>query len=163
MFTHYGMTETGFGGGVECDALDGYHLREGDIFFEVVDHETGQPCPEGAIGEVVITTLTRQGMPLIRYMTGDISRILSQPCPCGSVLKRMDRVRGRWDGAVHLGSDIILTLSDMDDTCSGYRVCSTTGPSFQWIRMEDTGCWSKYTDLKPVVSRPAMCLKHSMR
>jgi phenylacetate-CoA ligase len=116
VFTHYGMTETGFGGGVECDALDGYHLREGDIFFEVVDHETGQPCPEGAIGEVVITTLTRQGMPLIRYMTGDISRILSQPCPCGSVLKRMDRVRGRWDGAVHLGSDIILTLSDMDDT-----------------------------------------------
>jgi phenylacetate-CoA ligase len=129
VFTHYGMTETGFGGGVECDALDGYHLREGDLFFEVVDHETGKPCPEGVMGEVVVTTLTRQGMPLIRYRTGDISRIFPRPCPCGSVLRRMDRVRGRWDGAVHLSPGRILLLSDMDDVLFrlpgllDYRAC----------------------------------------
>ena len=86
VFTHYGMTEMGLGGGVECEALDGYHLREGDLYFEVVDHETGEVCPDGAIGEVVFTTLNRRGMPLIRYRTGDIARIIPEPCPCGSSL-----------------------------------------------------------------------------
>jgi phenylacetate-coenzyme A ligase PaaK-like adenylate-forming protein len=115
VFTHYGMTETGLGGGVECEALDGYHLREADLYFEVVDHETGEACPDGARGEVVFTTLTRRGMPLIRYRTGDIARIIPQPCPCGSCLRRMERVRGRWDGAVRLGPECTLTLSDMDE------------------------------------------------
>jgi phenylacetate-CoA ligase len=115
VFTHYGMTEMGLGGGVECEALDGYHLREGDLYFEVVDHETGETCPDGMMGEVVFTTLTRRGMPLIRYRTGDIARIIPQPCPCGSVLRRMERVRGRWDGAVRLGPECTLTLSDMDE------------------------------------------------
>ena len=115
VFTHYGMTEMGLGGGVECEALDGYHLREGDLYFEVVDHETGEGCSDGATGEVVFTTLTRRGMPLIRYRTGDIARIIPQPCPCGSALRRMERVRGRWDGNVRLGPESTLTLSDMDE------------------------------------------------
>ena len=115
VFTHYGMTEMGLGGGVECEALDGYHLREADLYFEVVDHETGEACPDGVTGEVVFTTLTRRGMPLIRYRTGDIARIIPEPCPCGSVLRRMERVRGRWDGAVRLGPECTLTLSDMDE------------------------------------------------
>jgi phenylacetate-coenzyme A ligase PaaK-like adenylate-forming protein len=115
VFTHYGTTEMGLGGGVECEALDGYHLREGDLFFEVVDHQTGEMCSDGAIGEVVFTTLTRRGMPLIRYRTGDIARIIPQPCPCGSALRRMERVRGRWDGALCLGPDCTLTLSEMDE------------------------------------------------
>ena len=115
VFSHYGMTEMGHGGGVECEALDGYHLREADLYFEVVDHETGEPCSDGMIGEVVFTTLTRRGMPLIRYRTGDIARIIHQPCPCGSVLRRMDRVRGRWNGVVRLDPDSTLTLSDMDE------------------------------------------------
>jgi len=115
VFTHYGMTETGLGGGVECEALDGYHLREADLYFEVVDHETGDTCSDGALGEVVFTTLTRRGMPLIRYRTGDIARVIPQPCPCGSVLRRMERVRGRWDGNVRLGPECTLTLSGMDE------------------------------------------------
>jgi phenylacetate-CoA ligase len=133
VFTHYGMTEMGLGGGVECETLDGYHLREADLYFEVVDHETGEVCTDGAVGEVVFTTLTRQGMPLIRYRTGDIARIIPQPCPCGSVLKRMDRVRGRWKGAVRLGPECTLTLSDMDDALFrlpdllDYRVTASKG------------------------------------
>ena len=115
VFTHYGMTETGLGGGVECEALDGYHLREADLYFEVVDHETGEACSDGTLGEVVFTTLTRRGMPLIRYRTGDIARIIPQPCLCGSVLRRMERVRGRWNGAVRLAPECTLTLSDMDE------------------------------------------------
>ncbi len=115
VFNHYGMTEMGLGGGVECDALDGYHVREADLYFEVVDHKTGKVCPDGTLGEVVFTTLTRKGMPLIRYRTGDIARIIPQPCPCGSSLRRLARVKGRWDSLVHLGPDCTLTLPDMDE------------------------------------------------
>ena len=115
VFNHYGMTEMGLGGGVECEALDGYHLREGDLYFEVVDHETGEACPDGATGEVVFTTLTRRGMPLIRYRTGDIARMIVPPCPCGSGLRRMDRVRGRWESVFPLSPDARLMLADMDE------------------------------------------------
>ncbi|WP_052263383.1 DVU_1553 family AMP-dependent CoA ligase [Geobacter pickeringii] len=115
VFTHYGMTEMGLGGGVECEARDGYHLREADLYFEVVDPETGEVSPDGTIGEVVFTTLTRRGMPLIRYRTGDIARIMRQPCPCGSVLRRMERVKGRWSGAIRLDPDCILTLPAIDE------------------------------------------------
>lgn len=116
VFNHYGMTEMGLGGGVECKALAGYHLREADLYVEVVDHETGAPRPDGRLGEVVFTTITRRGMPLIRYRTGDIARFLPVPCPCGSVLRRMERVRGRWCGTVHLGAGSNLTLADMDES-----------------------------------------------
>ena len=66
VFGHYGMTETGLGGGVECAALDGYHMREADLYYEIVDPETGRSVPDGTFGEVVFTTLTRKGMPLVR-------------------------------------------------------------------------------------------------
>ena len=133
VFTHYGMTEMGLGGGVECEALDGYHLREGDLYFEVVDRETGEICPDGVIGEVVFTTLTRSGMPLIRYKTGDIARFIYHPCSCGSALRRMERVRGRWDGVIRLGPECSLTLPDMDEALFllpdllDYRVTVSTG------------------------------------
>ncbi len=119
VFNHYGMTEMGLGGGVECEALDGCHLREADLYFEVVDHATGEVCPDGVMGEVVFTTLTRRGMPLIRYRTGDVARIIPEPCLCGSVLRRMERVRGRWDGVVPLGPGSSLNLSDMDEVLFG--------------------------------------------
>jgi phenylacetate-coenzyme A ligase PaaK-like adenylate-forming protein len=115
VFTHYAMTEMGHGGGVECEALAGYHLREADLYFEVVDYKTGESSFDGEIGEVVFTTLTRQGMPLIRYRTGDIARMITQPCPCGSILKRMDYVRGRWNGLVRLDTDCDLTIHEMDE------------------------------------------------
>ncbi len=115
VFTHYGATEMGLGGGVECEALDGYHLREADLYFEIVDRQTGEPLPDGATGEAVFTTLTRRGMPLIRCRTGDIARIIPEPCPCGSSLRRMAQVAGRWDDAIRLGSDAVLTLPKMDE------------------------------------------------
>ena len=133
VFGHYGMTEMGLGGGVECDALNGYHLREADLYFEIIDPETGEACPDGTTGEVVFTTLTRRGMPLIRYRTGDIARMITGSCPCGTVLKRMGRVRGRRDGALRLGPGRILTLPDMDDALFGlpglldYRVRVSQG------------------------------------
>ncbi|MBS4026644.1 MAG: phenylacetate--CoA ligase family protein [Clostridia bacterium] len=115
VFNHYGMTEMGLGGGVECQALAGYHLREADLFFEIIDPETGLPVPDGETGEIVFTTLTRRGMPLIRYRTGDIARFIPEPCPCGTVLKRMDRVKSRLSGKIELAAGKFLTMADLDE------------------------------------------------
>jgi phenylacetate-CoA ligase len=115
LYNHYGMTETGLGGGVECQARRGYHMREADLYFEIIDPETGQPLPEGEEGEVVFTTLTRRGMPLIRYRTGDLSRFLPEPCPCGTALRTLARVRDRLAGRIPLGNDLALSMADLDD------------------------------------------------
>jgi len=95
IYEHYGMTEMGLGGAMACEARVGYHPREADLLFEIVDPETGKVLPEGEYGEIVFTTLTRRAMPLIRYRTGDFSRMLPCPCVCGSVLKRLDKVGDR--------------------------------------------------------------------
>lgn len=115
VFTHYGMTEMGFGGGVECLARLGYHTREADLYFEIVDPESGRPQPDGEWGEAVFTTLTRRGMPLIRYRTGDLGRFRPLPCRCGTVLKTMDRIRGRVNGRVKIGNGLHLTMADLDE------------------------------------------------
>jgi phenylacetate-coenzyme A ligase PaaK-like adenylate-forming protein len=95
VYEHYGMTEMGLGGAMACEAREGYHPREADLLFEIINPITGAPVPEGEWGEAVFTTLTRKAMPLIRYRTGDITRIIKTPCPCGSTLKRLDRVKDR--------------------------------------------------------------------
>jgi phenylacetate-coenzyme A ligase PaaK-like adenylate-forming protein len=112
---HYGMTETGLGGGVECEAGAGYHLREADLYTEIIDPESGQPVPDGETGEVVFTTLRRRGMPLIRYRTGDLARLLPEPCPCGTVLKRLGRVQGRIDAGLQLQQGFKLTMATLDE------------------------------------------------
>ncbi|MCA9968585.1 MAG: phenylacetate--CoA ligase family protein [Anaerolineales bacterium] len=92
VYDHYGTTEMGLGGGVECAARQGYHLREADLYVEVVDPRSGAPLPEGTPGEVVFTTLTRHGMPLLRYRTGDRSRFLPGACACGTTLRRLQKI-----------------------------------------------------------------------
>lgn len=114
VYNHYGMTEMGGGGG-EYEAREGYHLREAGLYFEVIDPRTGEPLPDGETGELVFTTLTRKGMPLIRYLTGDVARLISEPCPCGSALRRLSIVNGRSDGRVDFGHGVVLTLPDMDE------------------------------------------------
>lgn len=89
VFVHFGLTETGLGGGVECHAHHGLHLREADLFFEILDPQTREPVPEGKAGEIVVTTLRRRGMPLIRYATGDVGLLLGRNCLCGSRLQRL--------------------------------------------------------------------------
>lgn len=115
VFAHYGMTEMGLGGGVECGAFAGYHMREADLHFEIIDPQTGFALPNGEWGEVVFTTLTREGMPLIRYRTGDISRFLPDSCPCGTMLKLMDRRCYRRLGMRPLGRDSRISINDLDE------------------------------------------------
>ena len=95
VYEHYGMTEMGLGGAMACEAREGYHPREADILFEIIDPDTGTVLPEGEYGEIVFTTLTRKAMPLIRYRTGDFSRWMTGECSCGSVLKRLGKVSDR--------------------------------------------------------------------
>ena len=115
IFEHYGMTEMGLGGGVDCAAHMGYHLREPDLFFEIVEPETGEPLPEGEVGEIVFTTLNRTGTPLIRYRTGDLSRFLPGMCGCGTILKRLERVQGRVDGSVRLTGGGYISMATLDE------------------------------------------------
>lgn len=115
VFGHYGTTEMGFGGGVECEAFAGYHMREADLLFEIVDPISGRALPEGESGEIVFTTLSRTAMPLLRYRTGDLSRFLPGPCPCGTVLKRLEKVRGKVNEMVRLRSGDWLSITDLDE------------------------------------------------
>lgn len=115
VFEHYGMTEMGLGGGTACSAHEGYHLHEADFYVEIVHPHTGQVLPEGQQGEVVVTTLTRQGMPLIRYRTGDMSRLLPEPCPCGSILKRLERITARKNGPIKMRTGDSLTIGELDE------------------------------------------------
>lgn len=94
VFAHWGMRETGLGGAVECPAHCGQHIRHADLLLEIVDPSSGERLPDGEWGEIVVSTLTREAMPILRYRTGDISRLISEPCPCGSPLKRLDAVEG---------------------------------------------------------------------
>lgn len=114
VFNHYGMTEMGLGGGVQCSARLGYHLREADLYFEIINPGTGEVLPEGELGEVVFTTLTLRGMPLIRYRTGDISRFIPGKCPCGSVLRSMEVVKGRVSGKIRLG-ELDISVAELDE------------------------------------------------
>ncbi len=101
---HYGLTEMGLGVAVECHAHNGYHFNEADLLVEVVDPETGAVLTNDDEGELVFTTLTREAMPLIRYRTHDISRLLSRPCECGaSTLKKIAKVTRRREGIVKIG------------------------------------------------------------
>lgn len=116
VFEHYGMTETGLGGAVDCRAHQGRHLREADLLVEIVDPVSGRPLADGMRGEVVISTLTRRGMPLIRYRSGDLSRLLPGPCPCGSPLRRLDAIERAASPRLTLDGGQALTLAGLDQT-----------------------------------------------
>ena len=99
-FDIYGMTETGGVGttGMDCEARCGIHVWEDQYLTEIVDPVTGAPLPDGAVGEVIFTSLTREAIPVIRYRTRDLTRIVSRErCACGRTSLRIDRIMGRCD------------------------------------------------------------------
>lgn len=97
----YGLTEI-IGPGVahECEEQAGLHVWEDHFYIEIVDPETGEILSEGNRGELVITTLTREGMPMLRFRTRDITSILKGKCACGRTMRRIDRIRGRTDDMI---------------------------------------------------------------
>lgn len=125
----YGLSEV-MGPGVACECLeqDGMHIQEDNFIVEVIDSETGEVKPEGEPGEIVFTTLTKEGLPLIRYRTHDISKIVTEKCACGRTTARMKKVTGRSDdmliirGVNVFPSQIESVLLEIAGTTPNYQI-----------------------------------------
>lgn len=113
--THYGLTEMGLGLAVECPETGLYHFNELDTFAEVIDPETGERVKEGEEGELVFTTLTREGMPFIRYRSHDLASMSVSPCACGSFLSTIRHVTRRRESLVDLPNGTTVYPSLFDD------------------------------------------------
>jgi phenylacetate-CoA ligase len=97
-FNSYGLSEmNGPGVAFECPEQNGMHIWEDSFLVEIIDPKTLQPVADGEEGELVMTTLQREGMPLLRYRTKDLTRIIPEPCSCGRTHRRIERIKGRTD------------------------------------------------------------------
>jgi phenylacetate-CoA ligase len=131
-FDIYGLTEIiGPGVGCECRRHQGLHLFEDHFYPEIVDFETGEPLPDGNEGELVLTTLSKQAMPMIRYRTRDITRILTGQCECGRTMRRIDRIGRRSDdmliirGVNVFPSQVESALLNVEGTLPNYQIVLT--------------------------------------
>ena len=115
LFPHYGSREMALGGAVTCAAHEGMHVRENHVIVEIIG-EYGEKLPPGEYGELVITTIGMEAMPLIRYRTGDTTRIFTDHCPCGSEIIRLDHVRRRNNQMERL-DNILFSYEWLVDYC----------------------------------------------
>jgi len=132
-YNSFGMSEMcGPGVGFECKEQNGLHFWEDYYIVEIVDPETLEPVPDGEIGELVLTTLCREAMPLLRYRTRDLTRVLGRSCPCGRNHVRLDRMRGRSDDMIVLRGvnifpiQIEKILMQFPELASNYLITLTT-------------------------------------
>ena len=128
-FDIYGLSEiTGPGVAIECSHHGGLHVFEDHFYPEIVNPETGQPLPEGTEGELVLTTLSKKAMPILRYRTHDITAILPEPCSCGRTLRRIRRIGRRSDdmmiirGVNVFPSQIEAALLAVEGTLPHYQI-----------------------------------------
>ena len=132
-YNSFGMSEMcGPGVGFECKEQNGLHFWEDYYIVEIVDPETLEPVPDGEIGELVLTTLCREAMPLLRYRTRDLTRVLGRSCPCGRNHVRLDRMRGRSDDMMVLRGvnifpiQIEKILMQFKELANNYLITLTT-------------------------------------
>jgi phenylacetate-CoA ligase len=128
----YGLSEIiGPGVAIECDSQNGLHIYEDHFYPEIIDPDTGQVLPDGEEGELVLTTLSKQAMPMIRYRTRDITALIPGPCPCGRTLRRMRRIGRRSDdmfivrGVNVFPSQIESALLAAEGTLPHYQIVLT--------------------------------------
>ena len=131
LYDIYGLTEVyGPGIAINCEYETGMHYFDDFLYFEVIDPKTGKVLPDGELGELVITTLQKEGAPLIRYRTHDLTRIIPDdvPCPCGRTLPRIDVILGRTDDMVKVKGVNIFpgqvedVLKDIEHASSEYQI-----------------------------------------
>jgi phenylacetate-CoA ligase len=132
-YNSFGMSEMcGPGVGFECPEQNGMHFWEDYYIVEIVDPETLEPVPDGEIGELVLTTLCREAMPLLRYRTRDLTRVLGRSCPCGRNHVRLDRMKGRSDDMMVLRGvnifpiQIEKILMQFSELANNYLITLTT-------------------------------------
>ena len=128
----YGLSEIiGPGGGVECREQRGLHIFEDHFYPEIIDPESGEVLPDGAEGELVLTTLSKQAMPMIRYRTRDVTALVSEPCACGRTLRRIRRIGRRSDDMVIIRgvnvfpSQVETALLRVEGTLPHYQIVLT--------------------------------------
>ncbi len=120
VFSHYGHTEFGFGCAVDCEQHNGYHLRDADLIVEIINLQTGKIANPGEHGEIVITTLSNEAMPLIRYRTGNISSIIDKECDCGGLLHRLGRIEGRMESDIPIEDGETLNIHQLNEIIFAY-------------------------------------------
>ncbi len=128
----YGLSEImGPGVAMECKERGGLHIAEDQFLCEIIDPDTGEALPDGEWGELVITTLTRECSPMIRYRTRDVTRIISDACACGRTHRKIDRLRGRTDdmliirGVNVFPSQIEQVITGFPEIASQYQIVLT--------------------------------------
>ncbi|MFV0397224.1 MAG: phenylacetate--CoA ligase family protein, partial [Bacteroidales bacterium] len=139
----FGMSEmSGPGVAFECPEQNGLHLWEDCFLMEIVDPDTLEPVADGEIGELVLTTLDRDCMPLLRYRTQDLTRILPGGCPCGRTHRRIDRIKGRSDdmfivkGVNIFPMQIEMILMQYSELASNYLITIETIGANDEIKIE---------------------------
>jgi phenylacetate-CoA ligase len=140
---NYGLTEViGPGVSFECECQDGLHIPEDHFIAEIVDPETGETLPYGEEGELVITSLTKEAYPVIRFRTRDITRLNPEPCRCGRTSLRMSRVTGRSDdmlivrGVNVFPSQIEAALLEVDGVSPHYQIVVDRQHAFSYRDLE---------------------------
>ncbi len=148
LYDIYGLTEIyGPGIGINCECGTGMHYWDDYIYIEIIDPVTGENLPDGEYGEIVITTLVKEGAPLIRYRTHDLSRIIPEKCSCGRCYPRIDTIMGRTDDMMKIKgvnvfpSQIEEILGGFEEISSEYqiRISHLDGKDTMRIYVETTG------------------------
>ena len=129
LYDIYGLTEIyGPGIGITCEKEQGIHYWDDYVYIEIINPETGEPVPDGETGEIVITTLVKEGAPLLRFRTHDLSRIIPEKCSCGRSYPSLDTIGGRSDdmfkvrGVNMFPKQVEELLQDVDGVLSEYNI-----------------------------------------
>ncbi len=165
LFDIYGLTEIyGPGIGINCKYNTGMHIWDDFVYVEIIDPETGKNVPDGEWGEIVLTTLVKEGAPLIRFRTHDLSRIIPGECPCGSHYPRIDAIAGRSDDMMKIKGvnvfpkQIEEILQSFPELSSEYqiRISHLDGRDTMRIYVEASGAY----DWNDLSMRAARRIKH---
>jgi len=139
----YGLSEIiGPGVGIECREQDGLHVFEDHFYPEIIDPATGEPLPDGREGELVLTTLSKRAMPMIRYRTRDITSLITEPCPCGRTIRRMRRIGRRSDdmfiirGINVFPSQVESALLAVEGTLPHYQIVLTRNKGLDQMEVQ---------------------------
>jgi phenylacetate-CoA ligase len=139
----YGLSEIiGPGVASECEAQDGLHIFEDHFYPEIIDPASGEVLPEGAEGELVLTTLSKQAMPMIRYRTRDITSLVAEPCSCGRTVRRMRKISRRSDdmfiirGVNVFPSQVETALLEVEGTLPHYQIVLTREAGLDKMQVE---------------------------
>jgi len=170
-FDIYGLSEIiGPGVASECSAQDGLHVFEDHFYPEIIDPETGEPLPDGSEGELVLTTLSKKAMPMIRYRTRDITSILPERCSCGRTLRRIRRIGRRSDdmfiirGVNVYPSQVEAALLAVEGTLPHYQIILTREQGLDQITVEVEVTSEVFSDkiraLEDVRERLAHAIEH---